>query len=88
MSVTHTYKYGTAAVAGFEGPWRLETYQPNDGSRPVQERTMVASHADYSPRHNKATYGEGAAYDSKCSCCYLNITHSERKHAACIGVTP
>lgn len=83
--VTHTYKYGTATVEGFEGPWRMEIYRPNDGNRPARERTMVTGPNDDSPRHNKMNYGEGAGYDSRCSCCYLNITHSERKHALCIG---
>jgi hypothetical protein len=86
--ITLTYKYGRSTVAGFEGPWRLETYQPKDGSRALAERTMVESHADYSTRRNMATYGEGPGYDSRCSCCWLGITHSERKHAACIGQTP
>lgn len=82
---THTYKYGTATVTGYEGAWRLEVYTPKDGSRPERERVMVTNHSDDTPRRNMSSYGEGAGYDRKCSCCWLGISHSERKHTACIG---
>ena len=69
-------RYGTIEVLAFEGAWRREVYTADDGKR-YRESTMVANHRDVTPRHNKMDH-----YDSRCSCCYLNITHSEAKHAA------
>ena len=81
-TLTLTLNYGTLEITGFEGPWRREIYHPFEVSphepwnAAVVERTMVVDHKDMSTRHDKCTY-----YDSRCSCCYLNITHSVNKHA-------
>lgn len=81
--IAHALTYGTIVVGPVEGSWRLDTYQPKDGSRSCIDRTMVASARDVSTRHNNMTYGPGAGYDSACSCCWLGICHTVDKHAAC-----
>lgn len=75
------YKYGVAETLGYErtegGSYiREHRYTPNDGGRPVVERVFCAGPDDASPMHS--TYPTG--YDSKCSCCYLNITHTDALH--------
>lgn len=81
--VTHTYKYGTATVVGFDGKWRAEVYRPfavnprEPWNAEVYERVMSDGEHDDSPRHE--TYPTG--YDSRCSCCWLNISHTEMVHA-------
>jgi hypothetical protein len=88
VGTVHTYRYGTATVVSFDAPWRREIYRPSDvpanepWNREIPERCMATGPGDISPRHNKSTYGPGAGYDRKCSCCYLGITHSEDKHRA------
>lgn len=78
--------YGKAEIVGFNGPWRIEAYRPNEvhhlepWNAEVRERVMVRDHDDATTRHDKS-----ADYDSRCSCCYLNISHSVAKHTASIG---
>lgn len=80
--------YGTAEIVGFNGPWRIEVYRPHQvhplepWNAEVRERVMAADHADATTRHDKSTSG---GYDSRCSCCYLNISHTVAKHAASVG---
>lgn len=59
-------------------PIRYDKYISNDG---VQElvRVIAAKTNDVSCVHDHSTL-PGGGYDSKCSCCYLNITHSVDCH--------
>jgi hypothetical protein len=81
--------HGTIEILGFRGPWRIERYRTDgswtlEGRRPyVDEKSMCASHDDTTPRH--PIYG---GYDADCSCCWLNITHTEAKHRRCVGELP
>lgn len=77
--VTHRTEYGTfeVAVEPFESPWRTDRYTPHrEGSKSVLERRMADGPKDESAPH--AMYPNG--YDSRCSCCYLNIPHTENLH--------
>jgi hypothetical protein len=82
-----TLNYGTAEIVGYASPWRIEVYRPTEvhPSEPwnaeVRERIMALDSLDATTRHS--TYPTG--YDSRCSCCYLNISHTAAKHAAAIG---
>lgn len=51
-------------------PWNAE----------VRERCMALGPTDVTPRHDKMEH-----YSSQCSCCYLNITHTQALHAARLG---
>jgi len=79
--VVHTYTYGTSEIVGYRSPWRIEIYRPfnphpkEPWNAEVTERCMALNAADTSPRHDKSV-----RYDSACSCCYLNITHTEALH--------
>lgn len=70
-------QYGAWEVTGYDGPWRRELYHPDDGRRPIEERSMCTGRDDRSPHH--ATYPTG--YDARCGCCWLNIPHTEAFHA-------
>lgn len=74
-------RYGQSEILRFELPWRVERYTPADGRPAVIEREMCTGPLDDSPHHS--TYPTG--YDSACSCCWLNIPHTEAKHRACLG---
>lgn len=75
-------KYGTAEIVDFAAPWRIEVYRPHvvhprePWNAAVRERIMAIDPFDASTRHDKF-----AAYDSRCSCCYLNISHTVALHA-------
>lgn len=87
--VVHELTYGTLVVGRFEHPWRVDVYRPKNPQKyasgrvesEIVEKTMAAGPGDKSSRHS--TYPTG--YDSRCSCCYLNITHTEELHAKEIG---
>lgn len=85
--VVHKYTRGTGEIVGFEAPWRLDVYRPNDPDprtpwlNAVTERKMATGPNDVSPAH--AIYPSG--YDAACSCCWLNIQHTEDMHARKTG---
>jgi hypothetical protein len=85
---TLTLKYGTAEIVGFASPWRAEIYRPFEvhpsepWNREIRERVMAVDAYDASTRHDKLN-----SYDSRCSCCYLNISHTTAKHDAAIGAS-
>ena len=73
--------YGTIEVIGYERPYRIERYTPNDGRPAVIERRFSAGPDDTSgPR---SVYPSG--YDSRCSCCYLGFSHTEAAHEKSSG---
>jgi len=86
VGVKHHYRYGESEIVGFDGAWRREVYRPfsvaanEPWNAEIQERTMCDGPNDDSARHDKL-----AAYDSKCSCCWLNISHTIRLHGARIA---
>jgi len=83
-----TMKYGTTEIIGFEAPWRTEIYRPFEvhprepWNREIRERTMALGPRDVSPGHNRSD-----DYNSKCPCCYLNISHTSDLHADRVGRT-
>jgi hypothetical protein len=66
--------YGTLYVGPCDGAWRRDIYVDRDGRR-HEEGAMHAGEGDVSPRHDKLDH-----YDSRCSCCWLNICHTEDRH--------
>lgn len=80
IGTVHQYQYGTSEVVGFDAPWRREVYRPfqvhpkEPWNAAVRERCMATGPSDATPRYR-------GRYHSDCSCCYLNITHSEAQHA-------
>ncbi len=82
----HTYHYGTAEIVAFAGPWRIHVYRPFEvhpsepWNREIRERVMARDVYDDTPMHDKIT-----GYNADCSCCYLNITHTEACHATRIS---
>jgi len=98
-----TAKYGTREVMLFQGcegtVRRLDLYRPFDVSprepwnAEIEEYTMCLDAQDFT--HVVSTYAAQIGdkgpwvrnYDSKCSCCYLNISHTVAKHDAALGVT-
>ena len=82
----HTYQYGTATIISFAGPWRYHDYRPFEvhpkepWNAVVRERVMACDVYDDTPMHDKQS-----SYDADCSCCYLNITHTQAKHVASIS---
>ena len=54
----------------------LEDDRCGDGSI---RGTQCLGVGDDSPAHS------GAHYDSRCNCCWLNITHTVRVHAVAVG---
>lgn len=99
IGVTIARKYGTAEIIGFAGARRIEIYRPSEvhpsepWNREITENPMCLDHYDATP--SVSTYGyqcgdrdAGArAYDSRCSCCYLNINHTAALHDTRIAAT-
>jgi hypothetical protein len=81
------HQYGEVEIVGFDGVWRREIYRPFEvhpsepWNREIHESAMALNHSDTTPHHSKYPTG----YNSKCSCCYLNITHTEALHARKVG---
>lgn len=83
--VVQVSRYGKLEIGagGFDGARRVDRWVPNDGTKPVMERTFVTGPDDRSERF-RAHYGRDlghAPYDSRCSGCYLGFSHSVEKHA-------
>ena len=80
-----TLNYGTAEIVGWSAPRRVEVYRPFEvhPSEPwnaeVRETVFATGPSDASTRHDKSR-----AYDSRCSCCYLNFTHTADHHTASV----
>lgn len=71
-------KAGTIEVIGYEAPWRREIFSWDD--EPEQrffEKAMTDDPHDVS-KHHSIYLG----YHPKCSCCWLNIPHTENYHRA------
>lgn len=90
-AATHAMRYGTNVAGPYHAPWRHDTYTSRDGGRPVIERRMAAGPDDQTAPHGKLNYGytpeeraAGHGYDARCSCCWLNISHTRAKHDASI----
>lgn len=81
IGTVHRYTYGTSEVVGYDAPWRREIYRPFEvhpkepWNAAVNERSMATGPDDATPRHDKVR-----DYDAHCSCCYLNITHTQALH--------
>ena len=74
-------KYGTFEIGvpyHDGGSWfRSDLYHPNNTNElPVWERVFCAGRDDFSAPH--CIYPDG--YNSRCSCCYLNIGHTKKLH--------
>lgn len=89
---TYDLRYGVLVTGPYrDGCWRDDTYTPRTDSkheydrRPKVEPAMATGPDDDSNRHDKMNSSYGGKYDPECSCCWLNITHTERKHAQCVG---
>lgn len=95
-----TYAYGTATIAAFEGARRIDTYRPFEVSprepwnAAIRESSMCLDHNDASPVAQTYAYQCGSrepfarAYNARCSCCYLNISHTTALHDARIADAP
>lgn len=86
IGTTIALTYGTLEIVGWSAPRRLEVYRPFEvnplerWNAEVRESSMATGPSDSSTRHDKLT-----AYDSRCSCCYLNITHTVDHHLASVA---
>lgn len=75
-------QYGAIEIVGYEGPWRLEIYRPytvpknEPWNATIRERSMATGANDDTPRHDMSDY------NPECSCCWLNITHTDALHVA------
>lgn len=79
----HRMIYGTLHVGAFRAPWRDDVYHPDRPEKwqanGIVEPAMCSGSGDTSPRHDKS-----ANYDPRCSCCWLNITHTQAKHTGAL----
>lgn len=94
-----TTKYGTREIVGFDGGRRVDIFRPTEvhpkepWNAEVRERPMCLNSRDASPvvstyAHQLGEVGDYVrAYDARCSCCYLNISHTTAKHDAAIGAS-
>lgn len=77
-------KFGTWEVVGYDGGRRREIYRPHEvhpkepWNKEIHESAMCLNHEDVTPHH--AVYPSG--YNAECSCCWLNIPHTEALHQA------
>lgn len=83
MTATHdfnyVYGYGDIVRYTYNDRYyrRIDRYTPVDGSPPVLESHACVDRSDRSPIHDSWI---GRGYDSRCSCCYLNISHTQNRH--------
>jgi hypothetical protein len=84
---SHEMTYGVLHVLGaIRGERRrAELYVSKQDGKEYRETSFAASPGDLSPRHD---HGIGGGYDSRCSCCYLNFSHTQEYHAAAIAGKP
>jgi hypothetical protein len=79
----HVYKYGYAIITGmYSRTQREEEYTSFSDGHKSYETCHVVDYKDNSPRvsqydRNVPNYRQ---YNPACSCCYLNFTHSTKKH--------
>lgn len=71
-------KYGRFIHGDTKDCVRYDTYISNEGVKEIV-RVIVNGPSDNSCVHDHSTL-PGGRYNSKCSCCWLNITHSVDCH--------
>ena len=75
-------EFGTLLVGRFDGRFRRDTWISARTGERFAEPAFAAGPEDKSNRHNHSI---GQGYDPRCSCCYLNFTHTQELHNRRIG---
>lgn len=72
-----TNEIGTPFLSGEGTCFRIDTYTSAKTGEVSKERRFALNRADDSPLFLDGATGH---YDSRCSCCYLNFSHTVEEH--------